>query len=86
MDLCQVWVSRRPGEKEKYLRKNVVPKDKNGSVSLMVWGCFIGNMKSPLVTLHGKHNADVYVTVLCETLVPFIETLPPDLRRDFIYQ
>jgi transposase len=85
-DPRQVWVSRHPGEKEKYLPKNVVPKDKSGGVTLMVWGCFIGDMKSPLVALRGKHTADAYVTVLCETLVPFIQTLPPDLQRDFIYQ
>jgi len=82
----QVWVFRCPGEKEKYCPKNVVPKDKSGGVSLMIWGCFVGDIKSPLVALRRKHNADAYVRVLRETLIPFIQTLPPQLQRDFIYQ
>src|SRR5205814_7945243 len=83
-DPCQVWVSRRPGKKEKYLPKNVIPKDKCGGVSLMVWGCFIGDTKSPLAPMYGKQNADAYITVLQENLIPFIETLPQRIQRDFV--
>jgi len=81
-----VWVSRHPGKKEKYLPKNVIPKDKSGGVSLMVWGCFIGDKKSQLAPMYGKQNADAYIVILRENLIPFIETLPQHVQRDFVFQ
>lgn len=81
-----VWVFRRPGNHEKYLPQNIAPKDKSGGVSLMVWGCFIGNQIGPLVSYRGVNTADTYITTLRDHLLPFIETLPDELIDDLIYQ
>ena len=33
-----------------------------------------------------EQNADAYITILQENLVPFIETLPQHLQCDFVFQ
>lgn len=52
----------------------------------MVWGCFVGSHQGPLVSFHGVNTAATYVATLRDNLLPFIETMPPDLKRDFIFQ
>jgi len=84
-DPCQVYIFRRPGEHEKFLPKNVLPKDKSGSISLMVWGCFAGSHLGPLVSFRGINTAVTYITALRDNLLPFLKTLP-NLKRDFIFQ
>jgi hypothetical protein len=39
----------------------------------MVWGCFIGDKLGPLVRIDGRINQNVYIDVLHQNLVPFIE-------------
>ena len=85
-DPRQVYVFRRPGEHEKFLPKNFLPKDKSGSVSLMVWGCFASSHLGPLVSFRGIHTAVIYIRALPENLLPFLKTLTPNLKRDFIFQ
>ena len=85
-DPRQVWVFRRSGNKEKFRPQNVCPKDKSGSVSLMVWGCFVGTKLCPLASFRGVNTTVTYVTGLRENLLPFLETLPPNLKHDFIFQ
>jgi len=48
-DQRQQWVFRKPGEK--WLNDCVHPKEKNKGISLMVWGCFWGKKKGPLVPI-----------------------------------
>ena len=90
VDPRQVWVFRRPGEREKFLPKNVVPKNKGKGVSLMVWGCFAGDIKGPLVSFDGVNTAVTYIDTLRQHLVPFIDflsqELPQELVNDIIYQ
>jgi hypothetical protein len=74
-DTRQVWVFRRPGEREKFKPQNVVCKDKSGVILLMVWGCFVGPYKGPLVLFRGINTAATYVTALRDNLLPFIETV-----------
>lgn len=85
-DPRQVWVFRRPGKREKFKPQNVVCKDKSGGISLMVWGCFVGSRQGPLVSFRGVNTAATYVATLHDTLLPFIQTMPPRLKRDFIFQ
>ena len=85
-DPRQVWVFRRPGKYQKFKPENVVCKDKSGSISLMVWGCFVGSHQGPLVSFRGVNTAATYVATLRDTLLPFIETMPPNLKRNFIFQ
>ena len=85
-DVTDVWVFRRLGERERCLPEQVKPKARN-SVSLMLWGCFAGCFKGPLVPIHGTQTAETYIQVLQEHLVPFIlETLPENGVFDAIFQ
>ena len=85
-DVTDVWVFRRLGERDRCLPNQVRTKARN-PVSLMLWGCFAGCFKGPLVPLHGAQTAQTYVQVLQEHLVPFIlETLPENGVFDAIFQ
>jgi len=85
-DPRQMWVFRRPGNAEKFKPKNVKPKDKCKGVSVMVWGCFVSNIRGPLTVCHGHMKAVQYVNILEENLLPFIETLPDNIKNDVSYQ
>ena len=52
----------------------------------MVWGYFVGSRQGPLVSFRGVNTAAIYVATLRDNLLPFIETMPRDLKRDFIFQ
>jgi transposase len=82
VDPCQVWVFWTVGEDQKYLPHNMQPKDKSGAVSLMVWGCFISLQIGPLVSFHGVNKATTYIAALEENLLPFLETLSPEVKQD----
>ena len=85
-DLRQVWVFRRPGKHEKFKSQNVLCKDKSGAISLMVWGCFSGAHHGPLMSFRGVNTAATYIATLRDNLLPFIETMPLDIKYDFIFQ
>ena len=85
-DPHQVWVFRRPGEHENFKQQNVLCKHKSGAISLMVWGCFSGAHQGPLVSFHGVNMAVTYIATLHDNLLPFIETMPLDIKHDFIFQ
>ena len=65
-DPRQVYVFRRPGEHEKFLPKNFLPKDKSGSVSLMVWGCFASSHLGPLVSFRSINTVATYIIVVID--------------------
>ena len=56
----------------------------------MVWGCFAGDIKGPLVSFDGVNTAGTYINTLRQYLVPFIDflsqELPQELVNDIIYQ
>ena len=81
-NVTDVWVFRRLGERDRCLPEQVKSRVRN-TVSLMLWGCFAGCFKGPLVALHGVQTAQTYV----QLLVPFIiETLPENGVFDAIFQ
>jgi hypothetical protein len=82
VDLRQVWVFQQPGKREKFKPQNVVCKDKSGSISLMVWGCFVGSHHGPLASFCGVNTAATYVATLNNVLLPFIQKMSP---RNFIF-
>ena len=85
-NVTDVWVFRRLGERDECLSEHVKPRVRN-TVSLMLWGCFAGCFRGPLVPLHGQQTAETYIQVLQEYLVPFImETLPENGVFDAIFQ
>jgi transposase len=85
-DPRQMWVFRRPGDAEKFKPKNVKPKDKCKGVSVMVWGCFAGNLRGPLAICHGHMKAVQYINTLEDNLLPFIESLPDSIKNDVSFQ
>jgi transposase len=85
-DPRQMWVFRRPGDAEKFKPKNVKPKDKCKGVSVMVWGCFASNIRGPLAVCHGHMKAVQYINILEDNLLPFIETLPDNIKNDVSFQ
>ena len=50
----------------------------------MVWGCFTKNNLGPLVKLEGRITATVYVDVLENYLLPFIDSL--NNQENYIFQ
>ncbi|CDF32565.1 unnamed protein product [Chondrus crispus] len=56
-------------------QKKWFSKRHSGGASVMVWACFAGTSKSPLVFLGGKQDGTKYVTFE-DTLLPFAEDLP----------
>jgi transposase len=74
----KIWVFRHQNMREKYDPKNIQPRSRDGSLSQMIWACFIGNKLGPIVFFKGVVNQDIYQTMIKESLVPFIEALQAD--------
>ncbi len=66
------WVWRKVNEK--YNVECLKPTVKN-SVGIMVWGCFYKNQVGPIVLVEGTLNADKYIKLLKENLLPFLNEL-----------
>jgi len=75
------WVWRRPHEK--YDVNCLIPTVKSGNQGIMVWGCFIRNKIGPLIQVSGKITGSVYIEVLENHLLPFINELDNNLEYDF---
>ena len=67
------WVFREPGEQ--WLADCVHPKEKDKGISLMVWGCFWGKKKGPLVPITQNINKTRYVRLLRRHLFPVIHQM-----------
>jgi transposase len=76
------YVWRTP--QEKYDPKCLIPTFKSGQESVMVWGCFMKNKLGPLVRLEGRITAKIYIEMLDEYLLPFINNL--ENKNDHIFQ
>jgi transposase len=81
-----VWVFRRRGEQTKFHPGNVNGVLKGGGVSLMLWSCFISNVKGPLVPIEGRATADTYIELLETHFIPFMNTLKEHGITDAIFQ
>ena len=66
------WVWRKVNEK--YNVECLKPTVKN-SIGIMVWGCFYKNQVGPIVLVEGTLNADKYIKLLKENLLPFLNEL-----------
>ena len=59
-----------------YLRRHCDGTMKSGRVSIMVWGCFSNERPGPLIVCDiGEVNADVYLEILSEGVIEFINEL-----------
>jgi len=52
----------------------------------MVWGCFVGDKLGPIAFIDGMVNTDVYIAVLNDNLLSFIDALNADGFSDIIFQ
>jgi DDE superfamily endonuclease/Transposase len=68
---------------EKYDPKCLTPTFKSGQESVMVWGCFTKYKLGPLVRLEGKITAAVYIEILKDNLIPFINNLTDKDKYSF---
>ena len=79
-------VFRRRNKREKYDTKNVQPKSSYGGASQMVWVCFVGNKLGPIVFMDSSITKDVYILMLSDNLLPFIDVLHADGQTNIIFQ
>jgi len=75
-----VW--RQPHEK--YDVNCLIPTVKSGQQGVMVWGCFTKYNLGPLVKLDGKVTAVVYIDILKNYLLPFLDDL--DDQENYLFQ
>ena len=79
-------VFRRRNKREKYDPKNVQPKSSYGGASQMAWGCFIGDKLGPIVFVDSSITKEVYLGILADSLLPFIEVLHADGEANIVFQ
>ena len=77
---------RRRNKREKYDPKNVQPKSGYGGASQMVWACFVGDKLGPIVFMDSSITKEVYITMLGDTLLPFIDVLRTDGQANVVFQ
>ena len=53
-------------------------KTKNGNLSQLIWGCFVGDKLGPIVFISDSVKQDSYIDLLRTNLEPFIEALAAD--------
>jgi transposase len=79
-------VFRRRNKNEKYMRNNVQGKTKGRELSQMVWGCFIGNKLGPLVFINQTVDRNVYIQLLEQNLLSFIDMLHETGIQNIVFQ
>src|SRR5579864_7746923 len=81
-----VWVWRHQNKKKKYLSKNVKGKKRDGDISQMIWGCFAGNKLSPIVFVNDNITQAVYMRILKQNLMKYIEVLKEEGLNKVVFQ
>ncbi len=66
-DTHNVSVLGHQNNDEQYASKNIRGKTRDGEVSQIIWGCFVGDKLGPIAFIDGIVNTDVYMTILTET-------------------
>ena len=82
----QIRVFRRRTKREKYDPKNIRPTARDGDVSQMIWGCFVGKRLGPIAFIDGSVNTTVYIDVLTQELIPFIDAITEDGVTNVVFQ
>ena len=85
-DIRKLWVFRRQTKSGKYVLKNIRGKSKGGGILHMIWACFVGNKLGPIAFLNGSVNAQVYIDVLANKFLPFIDVLNADSISNIVFQ
>src|SRR2546423_6861921 len=71
---------------KKYDLKNVRGKTRNEEISQMIWGCFCSNKLGSIAFFDETVNSDVYISVLQDELLPFIDALHTDDISGIVFQ
>jgi transposase len=86
----QIRVWRRSGER--YDAECLTPTFKSGRRSVMVWGCFVGEIKGPLVFCdeykekNERINANTYLKILETHLLPFYNSANRLIGGNLVFQ
>jgi len=83
-DSRQHWVFRELVEK--WLADCIQPKEKDKRISLMVWGCFWGKRKGPLVPITQNIKKTRYIRLLRMYLFPVIDEMLSCGMQDILFQ
>jgi len=77
---------------ERYNSKCLVPSFKSGQRSVMAWGCFVGEIKGPLVFCNEykekkeKIKAKTYLKILENNFIPFHNMARPLVGQNLVFQ
>ena len=52
----------------------------------MIWRCFAGTKLGPIAFIEGTVNTDIYIALLQDNLVPFIDAIIADRATDIVFQ
>jgi len=74
-----LWVFRHQNKQGKYAPKNVRGWEKGGRLFQMIWRCFAGTKLGPIAFIEGTVNTDIYIALLQDNLVPFIDAIIADV-------
>ena len=85
-DPRQVWIFRHSNQQEKYDPKNVCGHSKSGFTSQMIWGCFAGTKLGPIVFIDVSITWDVYVSILRDNLLSYMDALIEDGASGMMFQ
>ena len=69
---------------EKYNPNCLIPTFKSDQESVIIWGCFTKNELGSLVRLEGRVTANIYIEMLENYLIPFINDL--ENKDDYTFQ
>jgi transposase len=52
----------------------------------MIWACFVGNKLGPIAFMNSTVNSDVYIDILCNNLLPYLDALANDGISSITFQ
>ena len=85
-DPRKLWIFRRQNKREKYAPENIQGKSKGGNVSQLIWGCLVGANLGPIAFIDGTVKTQVYINMLADVFLPFIDALNADDITDIVFQ
>ena len=77
----EIWVHRGRDSK----KMHVNPQIQGGGISVMFWGCFSRLGTGPLVEVNGTMNADQYIEILSEYLLPELRAAEKHLNAEIVF-
>lgn len=73
---CRRTVWRERGER--YHPDNILPKHRSGRVTAMFWGWISGEGPGEIVEIDRRMNAELYIEILEEVMIPSVRALYPE--------